>query len=61
MVKQHLVQQKFGDLITAEHTQSSMLNGFNLIRAVKIYHGIIELRHHIDLRRMELLKERYAE
>ena len=28
---------------------------------VKIYHGITELRHLIDLRRMVLLKERYEE
>ena len=27
---------------------------------MKIYHGIIELPHLIDLRRMVLLKERYA-
>ena len=31
------------------------------VNPVKICHGIIELRHLIDLRRMVLLKERYAE
>ena len=34
---------------------------WNLGNLVKIYHGIIELRHLIDLRRMLLLKEPYDE
>ena len=34
---------------------------WNLANPVKIYHGIIELRHLINPRRMVLLKERYAE
>ena len=34
---------------------------WQLANPVKIYHGIIELRHLIDPRRMVLLKERYAE
>ena len=34
---------------------------WNLANLVKIYHGIIELLHLIDLRRMVLLKEQCAE
>ena len=34
---------------------------WNLANPVKIYDGVIELRHLIVLRRMVLLKERYAE
>ena len=34
---------------------------WSLAKPVKIYHGIIELRHLIDLRRMVLVQGRYAE
>ena len=49
-------------VLGADETKSFTLTiHWNLANLVKIYHGIIELRHFIDPRQMASLKEPYEE
>ena len=59
--------ENFGDLITADHSQTGNLKSFtltipwNLAKPVKIFPGIIVRQHHTDQKQMGLLKEQCAE
>ena len=54
------VYLKFSSRLKSQMS-STLTIRWHLVNPVKIYHGIVELPHSLDLRRLGLRKERYAE